>query len=145
MRSSWDEICLLQEAWAKLWQMYMTWFAWHFGTHVIALGGVFSVASVRAHTTPIAIFMLPFALFAIIAALRMCEFDREAKRRAAELEQPSSSGLTIADTRLLLGGPISDFARIGTLMTNILVFGGWTYVLFLIPRTIPAASLPCSN
>lgn len=38
-----DEVRLIQDALIKFWQMYMTWFTWHFGLHMVALGGIFSV------------------------------------------------------------------------------------------------------
>ena len=81
------EIKLLQDTWIKVWQMYMTWFTWHFGINVAALGWALTSKDYRPQATIGALFMVLFASLTILVAMKkMRGFHMTTIARATALD-----------------------------------------------------------
>ena len=121
--NKWDELKLLQDSWIKIWQTYMTWFTWHFGIHIVAMGGIFAKRPLWFEGVAASVFMVFFTTLAIIASWAMITYDNETRQRAHCLAKNSAVG-----TNVILGGAVIRVARWATGITNLFVLVAWVFI-----------------
>lgn len=121
-----QEFKYLHETWTKLWTIYVAWFSWHFGVHIVALGFTISNDSVKKHVVLVAIFMMILSALSIFASAQMWRFDIATKTRAAALEHDENLSP-------IFGGVISNCARRATLAANSLTFIAWFVLVVVQP------------
>lgn len=110
---------LLQDGWLKIWQMYLTWFAWHFGIHVGALAafiGNLDKRGVKENVLAIVLFMIALNFTSIVASWQMRKFDKRVYERAQCCAERAD---------LLFGDPIAQTGRWATLASNVLILVAW--------------------
>ena len=101
---------ILHETWLRLWQVYMSWFSWHFGIHVFAIGGTFSIGALTPRISLIGTVMAVFGILGLIGCMMMGHYHNAVLRKAEELVGPES--------KLIFGGNIAHCAAPATLATN---------------------------
>ena len=118
------EIKILQDAWIKIWQMYMTWFTWHFGINVVGLGWALSrdlkSNDLRLQAGTGALLMVFFATLTIFVALKMRGFHIATAERARSLELGVHHSL-------IFGEPLARYACFATLVANIAILIAWVF------------------
>jgi apolipoprotein N-acyltransferase len=126
---AWKELRLLQDSSMKIWQMYLTWFAWFFGINVLAISWVLTNTTARGElVVSLAILMILFLLLGIGATMKFKSYCTNINLRAHELSK--SIGNDRPDVHLIFGGQITRYA----VQTHPIGFGlevlAWLYVAY---------------
>lgn len=123
--SRWAELCILQNSTIKIWQIYMTWFAWFIGANLFALSWIFTSKEMKQGALfVLAIAMIFVDLLAIVAAAFMAITHNRAQKHADTLKV----GTNKPNVEMLFAKPLAFLAASGTAAA---IFAGglmWAYV-----------------
>lgn len=120
-----ENVKSLRDSHLKLWNMYITWYMWHFGIHVVAIGGFFSIDLLRENWCVISSIMLFIAILGVGTSAFMIAFHYIVLATGARLGDAGK------DIDLLFGGFLGTYAGWATLGTGLVICGGWGWILFV--------------
>jgi hypothetical protein len=128
-----DELRLIQDAWLKLFKIYITWFTWHFAIHMTLMYGLFSVERLRQHGRLALPFMIAFSSIGGATTIAMFIYRKHVQSRVKELNKELSW--------IAFGGVLTRYAEWGTLLTAVLVVAMWVYLFWAWPEVTSSCEI----
>ena len=136
---AWKELRILQDSSMKIWQLYLTWFAWFFGMNVVALSWV--LTNDKAHgnlVISLAVLMVLFLVLGIGATLAFRTYY------LATLTRADAVGLLMGqdcpDIRLIFGGAIARYSILTHPVGFALEICAWLYVAYIFGAPSPQSN-----